>query len=202
MSMNLKMSDIMSLRFSFRNYTDEKLSNDLVSKIVKLASMSASSLNLQPWQVYAVSGDKLQSLSQICMSQSHVASCSHALIICARTDLKSKDKYFMDFMADKDEKSKKWYLDFIKDRFDLMSDEEIYNYSSNQCYAFVANLVNIAFENDVKSCIVGGFNKNACDEFLNLPQNQKSVLVVTLGRSDEVCKTKSRRDINSILEFI
>lgn len=199
----MKMIEIMKQRFACRNYTDEKLSDELVRKIVTAACLTPSSLGLEPWQIYAVSGEqKLARLSEICLNQKQVAACSHALILATHVDLRSGDKFFKDFLATKDEASKAWYLGFIKDRFDAMSEEQIYAYGSNQCYALMANLINIAYEAGVKSCVVGGFDRAACDRFLGLKGNIKSVLVITLGKSNERAPAKKRRELSSMLEMI
>lgn len=199
--MNIK--EIMQNRFACRTYKDEKLSDELVKSIIQTAILSPSSLDMQPWQIYAISSkDKLEKLSKICLNQSHVSTCSHALVIATHVDLRSNDKFFKDFIDAKDEKSRNWYLGFLNGRFDKMSDEQIYAYGSNQCYMLSANLVNIAFDAGVKSCIIGGFDRVACDEFLGLDNSIKSVLVITFGLSDEVAKQKHRRDINSVLEIL
>lgn len=196
------MINIMKERFACRNYTDEKLSDELIKKIIDLARLSPSSLDMQPWQIYALSGKNLNTLSQICLNQSQVATCSHALVLAAHTDLRGDDKFFSEFITQKDAASRTKYLSFIGDRFNNMSDEQIYAYASNQCYMLAANLVNIAFELGVKSCMIGGFNREACDEFLKLDDSLKSVLVITLGRSDEKASLKNRRTLDNILKFV
>lgn len=197
------LKDIMQNRFACRSYEDKKLSDELVSEIVGLAGLSPSSLGLEPWQVYAIKEqDKLDRLSQIALNQKQVQTCSHALVVAARTDLKSGDKFFQDFINQKDEKTKAWYMGFIKDRFDKMNANELYNYASLQCYMLVANLVNIAYEKDVKSCIIGGFDKASCDEFLALESSVKSVLIITLGYSKELASSKKRRKLDDVLKFV
>lgn len=122
----MKISEIMKNRFACRDYTDEVLDDELVRQIVATACLTPSSLGLEPWQVYAVSGEqKLARLSEICLNQKQVATCSHALILAKHINLRSGDKFFKDFLAAKDEASRAWYLGFIKDRFDLMSEEQI-----------------------------------------------------------------------------
>lgn len=197
------MKNIMKNRFSCRKYKDEKISDEVIKEILDLTRLSPSSVGLEPWKFMVVSKKQdLQDLSKACFNQSQVANCSHAIIIFSRKDLRSSDEYPLkriDAVAKTPEK-KESYLKFLKPK-DLMSDKELENYANLQCYLAAANLVNIAFSFDVKSCIIGGFEKDKVANFAGLGDNFNPCLVISLGYSDEKASEKIRQSLEEVVIF-
>lgn len=52
------------MRYSVRAYQDKAVSKEQISKILDYARYAASSKNMQPWKVYAVSGAPLKELAR------------------------------------------------------------------------------------------------------------------------------------------
>ena len=197
------MENLMKNRFSCRNFKDEKVDDKVINEILSLTMLSPSSLGLEPWKFIVISKkDDLESLSAICYGQNQVKTCSHAIIVLARTDLQSQDKFLKDVIHNKNKtKTVDAFFERVASRTDAMSKDELYHYASLQCYLATANLVNLAFEKDVKSCIIGGFEHKNLDKFLNLSKALKSCLVIALGKSDEVASEKIRMSFGSVVEW-
>ena len=60
----LSVTDAMLQRGAVREYSDQPVSAELMSEILKLAANSPSGGNVQPWKVYALAGDDKNALSQ------------------------------------------------------------------------------------------------------------------------------------------
>lgn len=197
------MKNLMKSRFACRKFKNEKIDDKVINEILDLVRLSPSSFGLEPWKFVVISKEKdLEKLGEICNNQNHVKTCSHAIVVMARTDLQSKDKYLKDVISSKNKsKTADEFFNKIAAMTDNMSKENLYHYACLQCYIAVGNLVNIAYENDVKSCIIGGFDFNTLDKFINLGDDIKPCLVVALGKSDEVEETKTRMNFDNVVEW-
>lgn len=193
----MKIDEIMQNRYSCREYRDEKIDDSVIKEIINLTRLSPSSLGLEPWKFVVVSKD-LDKLGEICYGQSHVSKCSHAVVIMARTDLKSTDEYIIN-IANTRLRGKEKFLSMIANKADNKTKEELEHYASLQCYIALANLVNIAYAKGVKSCIIGGFDKEKLTKFLNLGDSLSPCIVVSFGLSDEVSSKKIRKSLENIL---
>lgn len=192
----------MKNRYSCRKFHDKKANNELIKEILSLSQLSPSSCGLEPWVFVVVSKDSdLKALGEICNHQSQVTNCSHAVILMGRNDLKTSEKYLQDkvkIRANTDEKYQK-AMAFFHDKFDDKSLDWISNYASKQCYLLSANLVNIAYEKGLQSCIIAGFDSDALRKFAGLNSQFSPVLVVALGYGEENSREKSRNDIKNVM---
>lgn len=196
------IENIMQNRYSCRNFKDEKIKDGVINEILDLTRLTPSSLALEPWKFVVISkDDDIKKMGEICLNQPQVSSCSHVVVITARTDLQSKDEYLKHIIYSKNKGEDKAikFLKMVSSKTDLMTENELYNYASLQCYMALANLVNIAYSKRVKSCIIGGFDKEKLTKFLNLPNELRPCIVVALGLSDEKSTPKIRQSLDEVV---
>lgn len=196
------IENIMQNRYSCRNFKDEKIKDGVINEILDLTRLTPSSLALEPWKFIVMSKDNdIKKMGEICLNQPQVSNCSHIVVITARTDLQSKDEYLKHIIYSKNKGEDKAikFLKMVSSKTDLMTENELYNYASLQCYMALANLVNIAYSKRVKSCIIGGFDKEKLTKFLNLPKEFKPCIVVALGLSDEKSTPKIRQSLDEVV---
>lgn len=193
----MTMDEIMQNRYSCREYKAEKIDDEVIKEIINLTRLTPSSLALEPWKFVVISKN-LDKLGEICYSQSQVSNCSHAVVIMARTDLKSTDEYIMN-IAKTRLRGRDKFLSMIASKADKKSKDELEGYASLQCYMALANLVNIAYSKGVKSCIIGGFDKEKLTKFLNLGDHLTPCIVVSLGLSDKESPKKIRKNLEDVL---
>ena len=196
------IENIMQNRYSCRNFKDEKIKDGVINEILDLARLTPSSLALEPWKFVVISkDDDIKKMGEICLNQPQVSNCSHIVVITARTDLQSKDEYLKHIIYSKNKGEDKAikFLKMVSSKTDLMTENELFNYASLQCYMALANLVNIAYSKRVKSCIIGGFDKEKLTKFLNLPNELKPCIVVALGLSDEKSTPKIRQSLDEVV---
>lgn len=196
------IENIMQNRYSCRNFKDEKIKDGVINEILDLTRLTPSSLALEPWKFIVISKDNdIKKMGEICLNQPQVSNCSHIVVITARTDLQSKDEYLKHIIYSKNKGEDKAikFLKMVSSKTDLMTENELYNYASLQCYMALANLVNIAYSKRVKSCIIGGFDKEKLTKFLNLPNELRPCIVVALGLSDEKSTPKIRQSLDEVV---
>lgn len=193
------MQNIMENRYSCRSYKNEKIDDEVIKKIIHLTSLTPSSLALEPWKFMVVCDKHLQTLSEICLNQTQVKTSSHSVIIISRNDLRSKDEFLLQRIKAKGKQNYEQYFAKVAQKTDSLSEYDMQNYVSMQCYMAVANLVNIAYSFNVKSCIIGGFDKQKLKEFINHDERFEPVLVVSLGLSDEKSSPKIRQNLDEIM---
>ncbi|AKT91336.1 nitroreductase [Campylobacter ureolyticus RIGS 9880] len=196
------IENIMQNRHSCRNFKDEKIKDGVINEILDLTRLTPSSLALEPWKFIVISKDNdIKKMGEICLNQPQVSNCSHIVVITARTDLQSKDEYLKHIIYSKNKGEDKAikFLKMVSSKTDLMTENELYNYASLQCYMALANLVNIAYSKRVKSCIIGGFDKEKLTKFLNLPNELRPCIVVALGLSDEKSTPKIRQSLDEVV---
>ncbi|WP_311337315.1 nitroreductase family protein [Campylobacter ureolyticus] len=196
------IENIIQNRYSCRNFKDEKIKDGVINEILDLTRLTPSSLALEPWKFIVISKDNdIKKMGEICLNQPQVSNCSHIVVITARTDLQSKDEYLKHIIYSKNKGEDKAikFLKMVSSKTDLMTKDELFNYASLQCYMALANLVNIAYSKRVKSCIIGGFDKEKLTKFLNLPNELKPCIVVALGLSDEKSTPKIRQSLDEVV---
>lgn len=61
----MDFTDVVNSRHSVRDFSDKQISNELLTKIVKLAQRTPSWANSQPWNVYIAKGDALARIKKL-----------------------------------------------------------------------------------------------------------------------------------------
>lgn len=200
------MQNIMENRYSCRKFNGEKISDDIVRKIVDFTRLSPSSCGLEPWKFMVISKEnELKKLGEICNSQSQVSNCSHAVIIIARNDLKVGQEYLDKCVKRRANTPEKYEaaMKYFEQKFKNMSEEEMTNYASKQCYIAAGNLVNIAQSLDVNSCIIAGFDKEKLSDFMRndgaLDMRFTPILVIALGKGENIKFPHTRHSLDDVL---
>lgn len=199
----VKMRDIMQNRYSCRNFKDEKINENIIRDIIDLTRFTPSSLALEPWKFMVVSGEQLKTLGEICLYQPQVLNCSHAIIVIARDDIKRGDIFLKErvFSKGKEDSKALAFMERIAQKTENMSTQELACYTNSQCYMAIANLVNIAYSLDVKSCIVGGFEYDKLLSFIDMPSQFRPCMVIALGLSDEPSTPKTRQSLDEVIIY-
>lgn len=58
----MELQDAINRRHSVRQFTDQPVGKQTITKIVELAQRAPSWVNSQPWQVYCATGKALQAI--------------------------------------------------------------------------------------------------------------------------------------------
>ncbi|WP_339705500.1 nitroreductase family protein [uncultured Kriegella sp.] len=200
-------------RYAVKKFDSEKVLLSADIKKLKLAfNLTATSYGLQPIKLVVISNKKLQNqLVSHSFNQQQVAQASHVLVICIENHV--DDEYIARYFdqikkirGTSDEILNPFKEAMVAD-FSNKKIEEIRQWSINQAYLAMGNLLTICALEKIDSCPMEGFESESYDEILGLKERGlTSVLVLPVGyrASDDMFSNfkKVRRHIDdSIIDI-
>ena len=203
----MNIIDSLNWRYATKKFdSTRKLSKSQINLLKKAFNLTASSYGLQPVKLIVISNQKIKnSLLKSSMNQLQVIQCSHLLIICIESNINKSyiESYFKRVIDIR--KTNPIVLESFKEsiinEFNDMSNTSIINWSINQAYLALGNLMTVCSVEGIDSCPMEGFLPEKYDEILDLKsKNLKSVLVMPVGYrsvNDQFSSFKKvRKDIN------
>ena len=203
----MNIIDSLNWRYATKKFDSKrKLSKSQINLLKKAFNLTASSYGLQPVKLIVISNQKIKnSLLKSSMNQLQVIQCSHLLIICIESNINKSyiESYFKRVIDIR--KTNPIVLESFKEsiinEFNDMSNTSIINWSINQAYLALGNLMTVCSVEGIDSCPMEGFLPEKYDEILDLKsKNLKSVLVMPVGYrsvNDQFSSFKKvRKDIN------
>jgi len=203
----MNIIESLNWRYATKKFdSNRKLSKNQVNTLKNAFNLTASSYGLQPIKLIVISNQEIKNnLLESSLNQQQVIQCSHLLVICVETDIdESYIELYFKRVVDIRKTSPKVLESFknsIINEFNDMSNTSIINWSINQAYLALGNLMTVCSVEEIDSCPMEGFLPEKYDEILDLKtKNLKSVLVMPVGyRSvdDQFSSFKKvRKDIN------
>lgn len=170
---------------------DFDLTDQQYSFIEEVLRLSPSSDGVQPWKFLVIKNkDIRKELQAAAYGQAQILDASAIILLCARMDLENCINEYVAVSKEirnlSEEKAAgfRGYLDHVLKTQN--SEEKIYNYSSNQCYIALGNLVSACAEAHIDVCPMGGFDHLKFDEILNLKDKHlRSVAICAVGKANE-----------------
>jgi hypothetical protein len=203
----MNIIESLNWRYATKKFdSNKKLSKNQVNILKNAFNLTASSYGLQPIKLIVISNQEIKNnLLESSFNQKQVIQCSHLFIICIETDIdESYIELYFKRVVDIRKTSAKVLESFknsIINEFNDMSNTSIINWSKNQAYLALGNLMTVCAVEGIDSCPMEGFMPEKYNEILDLKsKNLKSVLVMPVGfRSvdDQFSSFKKvRKDIN------
>lgn len=191
-------------RYSCRSFKDSAIQKESLEYILESGRLSPSSLGLEPWRFYVVQ-DKTKKLeiSKIANNQDHVAQCGAIIILTARLDF---GEYFIPKLKSRNlpqaEIDKR--IQLYKPWIDGMDKEQKLHYAREQVFLALGNLANAASALGLGSCIIGGFDSEKLNDYLELDTHQEqSVIMLIIGeKAQSKIPQKSRNSREEIIKFL
>lgn len=200
-------------RYAVKKFNSEKqLSKDKVDILKNSFNLTATSYGLQPITLVVIQNKVLQQeLVSHSFGQPQVAQASHVLVICIQNEINSEyiTAYFEQIkkVRGTSDEILNPFMESIIQSFSTKDIQEIKDWSKNQAYLAMGNLLTICAMEEIDSCPMEGFNPEAYDKALDLKaKGLTSVLVMPVGyrSEDDMFSTlkKVRKDMNeSIVEI-
>ena len=203
----MNIIDSLNWRYATKKFdSTRKLSKSQINLLKKAFNLTASSYGLQPVKLIVISNQKIKNiLLKSSMNQLQVIQCSHLLIICIESNINKSyiESYFKRVIDIRktDPLVLESFKESIINEFNDMSNTSIINWSINQAYLALGNLMTVCSVEGIDSCPMEGFLPEIYDEILDLKsKNLKSVLVMPVGYrsvNDQFSSFKKvRKDIN------
>ncbi len=200
-------------RYAVKKFDSDKiLSEEKIEKLKQAFNLTATSYGLQPIKMAVIQNKELQRrLESFSMQQQQVSQASHILVLCIEKNVDA------DYITSYFEKVKRVrglsdeVLAPFKERmvssFSEKDITEIQEWSKNQAYLAMGNLLTICAMEKIDSCPMEGFSPKDYDQLLKLEERGlTSVLVMPVGyrAEDDVFSSfkKVRRNMDdSIIEI-
>ena len=205
-----KIIESLSWRYATKKFdTNKKLSENKVKTLKEAFNLTATSFGLQTISMLVISNEDLKkSLIEHAYNQKQVYEASHLLVICIQNDIKDKDiNDFFDnikLIRNTPETILESYRNYLLQSMRDKSVEERQQWSMNQAYIALGNLMTVCAVEGIDSCPMEGFNPEKYDEILNLKdKGLKSLLLLPVGyrAEDDMFANfkKVRKDINKTI---
>jgi len=197
-------------RYAVKKFDSEKmLPQEKIECLKQAFNLTATSYGLQPIILAVIHNKELQNkLVEHSYGQKQVVQASHVLIICIQNDINEAyiNRYFEQVKKVRGTSSD--ILDPFKNA--LMADfsrkevREIEQWSKNQAYLALGNLLTVCALEKIDSCPMEGFVPSAYDELLGLKEKGlTSVLVLPVGyRADDDMFSELKKVRKNIEESI
>lgn len=193
----MDFKDIVMGRHAVRKFSDRKVSESDVEKLMELIRFAPSSYNLQPWKIKIVSDrETLDKLAPATWHQPQMVSCSHLLIFCADFDIKSKIDHLERIFVEKGIP-----LEVIKMMRDFeagMNDEQKKAWAQRQLYLALGNALNGAKALGFDSSPMEGFNPAEYSKILGLPHNIVPTALCAIGYAEGAPRDKIRFPVKDV----
>jgi nitroreductase len=205
--------EYLEWRYAVKKFDAQRmLTDEQIEKIKHAFNLTASSYGLQPIKMVVVKNKDLQQkLVSFSMDQQQVAQASHVLVICIENSVDQKyiADYFKRVVAVRGtpEEILNPFKENLTSSFSDKSEAEIQEWSKNQAYLAMGNLLAYCALEKIDSCPMEGFEPDAYDKILGLTEKGlTSVLVMPVGHraEDDVFSTfkKVRKSMEkSIIEI-
>ncbi|TXF76202.1 NAD(P)H-dependent oxidoreductase [Chryseobacterium sp.] len=185
--------EALQKRYSVKKFDKgKKVPPEILENILEAGRLSASSMGLQPYEIYVVESDEVkQQLISSFHNPSQISTCSHLLVMVSKNGLGDEyvDNYFK-HISDTREipvENLDLFRKNINLQMDALTNEQIMDWAEKQSYIVLGNLMFAAALENVDTCPMEGFNGKSMGEILNIdPEKEKVSVALALGyRSEE-----------------
>jgi nitroreductase/dihydropteridine reductase len=202
-----KIIEQLNWRYATKKFdTNKKLSMAKIQTLKESFNLTATSFGLQTIKMLIVTNNDIKkSLVPYAYNQNQVAEASHLLVICVQNNITDSDviDYFNNVKRLRNTPDA--ILDpFRKNLLKTMQDksvEERLQWSKNQAYIALGNLMTVCAIEGIDACPMEGFVPEKCDNVLNLDEKGlKSVLLLPVGYRAEDDMFASFKKVRKSLE--
>ena len=166
---------------------EKKLSSEKIELLKKAFNLTPTSYGLQPLRLVVISDQDLKNkLFEHSFKQIQVKTASHILVICTENVVDSKfiNRNFelQKEIRETSDEILNPFREFLINDFNQKSQDQIKNWTVNQAYLALGNLLTVCAAEKIDACPMEGFDKKAYDDTLNLKsKNISSSLVLPIG---------------------
>ena len=189
----MNIIDSLKWRYATKKFNPEKILDAKKLEILKHAfNLTATSFGLQTITLVVVSDKEVRNeLLKYAYNQKQVLQASHLLVICIQDNITDAD---VDMLFDNTQTIRNTpnsildpYRANLKRMMQKMTIEERQQWSMNQAYIALGNLMTVCAVEGIDSCPMEGFSSEDYDRILKLKsKNLKSALLLPVGyRADD-----------------
>ncbi len=199
-------------RYATKRMTGAKVPTDKLNKILEAIRFSASSLGLQPYNIFVVENAELkEQLQKIAFNQPQISKASQVIVFAVWDNLTEEriNDYFervKEIRGNYPDNMQMW-KNHLMEKITKNTPEENFNWLARQAYIGLGTGLAAAAIEEVDSTPMEGFEPAKLDKLLGLKaKHLRSVLIMPLGYRDMendflVNLPKVRRAENQFIQF-
>lgn len=158
-------------RRSIRAFTDRRVTDKEVEKLIEAARWAPSAGNIQPWEFIIVRDPKVRhGLCEAALNQTFVEEAPVVIVVCADSTRSSKG----------------------------YGSRGINLYCLQDTAAATQNILLVAHAMGLAACWVGAFREEAAKRVLGIPDELRPIAIVPVGHPAEKPRARPRRPLNNI----
>jgi len=170
----LDVLEAIKERRSIRAFTDEKVSEKDVERLIDAARWAPSAGNIQPWEFVVVKDVEIkQKLSDATLNQTFIEKALVVIVVCADLNRSSRG---------------------YGSRGENL-------YSIQDTAAATENILLAAQELGLATCWVGAFNENEVAKAVKAPRNLRPVAIIPVGHPAERLVAPPKKSVNKIVHY-
>ncbi|QFZ53316.1 NAD(P)H-dependent oxidoreductase [Oceanihabitans sp. IOP_32] len=200
----------LNWRYAVKKFDANKKLSEAKLRVLKQAfNLTPTSFGLQTIKLVIVKNTSLrEALVPHAYHQKQVLEASHLLVICIQDNIKKKDvnSYYKNIKETRDTPDRilEPYRKRLKKTMRDMSKKERLQWSKNQAYIALGNLLNVCALEQIDACPMEGFAAQEFDKILHLKEKGlQSVLLLPVGyrADDDVFSTfkKVRKPMEEVI---
>lgn len=186
----MKLIDDLKWRYATKKFSNKRVSDEDLEKIIEAINLSASSIGMQTYRLFVIDNPELKKELGEGSFNSQIADASHLLVFAAFSSINQKtiDGY-VQFVAEERD-TPVVQLDDLKSTISnhllARSDEDNFIWSAKQAYIALGTGLIAAAALKVDATPMEGFDAEKFDRLLGLSEkNLRSVVLLALGYRDE-----------------
>ncbi|MCH7850410.1 MAG: NAD(P)H-dependent oxidoreductase [Nanoarchaeota archaeon] len=191
----MEFKEVVKARYATKEFSNRKVSENLMNELKEIIRLSASSSNVQPWRIKIVSDSKTKELLRpVSMDQKQITTCSHLLVFLADIALNKRIDSLEKLMVKSGSlpASAKSFNDNSRNAFGNLNTTRKISWASKQTYIALSNAINGAKSLGFDSCPMEGFSPKDYHRILKLPNNLIPTALVTVGYAVDKQRSKIR----------
>ncbi len=186
----MKLIGDLKWRYATKKFSNKKVANDDLKKIIEAINLSASSIGMQTYRLFVIDNQLLKKELGEGSFNSQIAESSHLLVFAALDSINQEIiNNYIEFVAKERKTPVKDLMGFKKTISDYLlskTDQENFIWSAKQAYIGLGTALIAAATLKIDSTPMEGFDADKFDELLGLKEKKlKSVVILALGYRDE-----------------
>ncbi|MCS4304064.1 NAD(P)H-dependent oxidoreductase [Chryseobacterium sp. BIGb0232] len=187
----MSLQQTLNWRSATKGYNGKPIENEKLEQILEAIRLAPSSSGLQPFKVLVIKNRELrEKLQPISCNQDQIVRASHILVFAAWDEYTTErvDSFFefSNQVRNLPNSATDDYRLNLLGMLEKQTREQHFNNASKQAYIALGFGLLAAADLRVDATPIEGFNNEAVDELLNLPeQGLKSTVLMALGYKDE-----------------
>jgi nitroreductase len=178
----------LNWRYATKEFSDKKVSEDVLEKILEAIQFAPSSFGIQPYRIVVVKNSEIKDKlnSQALWEQKQIKTCSHLLVFCADSDIKQRAEDFVALAATSGRKDIADDPDFDYARGAAEFGQKMgAEWAAKQVYIALGFALAACAELKIDSCPMEAADFSAIKQLLGLAEKLEPKVLLPIGYRSE-----------------